>query len=196
MNRLLTYFSNHPLIGLSIVLLLSLLFSAKLAELEIRISAEEMLVQHDEEHRFYDRTRRLFGDEQVILVYMQSQRLLAPEKLAVLKEVIGEIETLPFVDRVESLFTIPWVKTVDGYLDKKPYLEKLPADPGEEERILAEARRNPFIRHVLISPERDVMAIAVIMKPGGDQNDQAITRGLDEAVARLKGFYEPVFAIG
>ncbi len=196
MNRLLTYFSNHPLIGLSIVLLLSLLFSARLAELEIRISAEEMLVQHDEEHRFYDRTRRLFGDEQVILVYMQSQRLLAPEKLAVLKEVIGEIETLPFVDRVESLFTIPWVKTVDGYLDKKPYLEKLPADPGEEERILAEARRNPFIRHVLVSPERDVMAIAVIMKPGSDQNDQAITRGLDEAVARLKGFYEPVFTIG
>jgi len=196
MNRLLNYFSSHPLAGLGIILLLSVLFSTRITDLEVRISAEEMLVQHDEEHRFYNRIRRLFGDEQVILVYMESQRLLAQEKLTVLKEVIGEIEKQPFVDRVESLFTIPWVKTVEGYLDKKPYLEKLPATPSEEEKILAQARRNPFLRHVLISPDRDVMAVAVIMKPGGKWDDKTITRSLEEAVSKLKAFYDPVFSIG
>ncbi len=196
MNRLLIYFSNRPLVGLGIVLALSIAFALKLPDLQIRVSAEEMLVQHDEEHRFYDRTRRLFGDEQVILIYLQSPRLLEEKKLTALKKVLKEVESLPFVDRVESLFTIPWVKTVNGYLDKKPYLEKLPKTPEEERKILEEARKNPFLRHVLISPDRDIMAAAVILKPGQRHDDKTITSALDAAVAKLRKFYDPAFAIG
>ncbi len=200
MKRVLDYFAAHPLVGLAIVLLLSLFFSARISHLEIRISAEEMLVQHDEEHRFYRQVKGTFGDEQVILVYLESPRLLAPEKLQILKQVLDEIAAFPFVDRVESLFTVPWVKTVEGYLDKKPYLEKLPATPEEEARILAEARRNPFLRHVLVSPDRDIMAAAIVLASDAltkrEWSDETITRAIDKAVARLEGHYDPVFAIG
>ena len=199
MNRLLIYFTNRPLVGLAIILVISLLSATQIGNLQIRISAEEMLVQHDEEHIFYNRIRKLFGDEQVILVYLESDRLLAPGKLKRLKTVLDEIAGYPFVDRVESLFNIPWVKTVDGYLDKKPYLEKLPKTPEEEARILEEARKNPFLRHVLVSPDRNIMAAAVIMASNGKEtewNEEEITSRLETAVARLKGDYDPAFAIG
>ena len=199
MNRLLIYFSNRPLIGLAIILVVSLLSATQIGDLKVRISAEEMLVQHDQEHIFYNRIRQLFGDEQVILIYLESDRLLAPDKLKRLKTVLDEITGYPFVDRVESLFNIPWVKTVDGYLDKKPYLEKLPQTPEEEARILDEARKNPFLRHVLVSPDRNIMAAAVIMANDGEEtewNDEEITGRLETAVAGLKGDYDPAFAIG
>ena len=199
MNRLLIYFSRRPLVGLAIILVVSLLAATQIENLKIRISAEEMLVQHDKEHIFYNHVRELFGDEQVILIYLGSERLLAPDKLKRLKKVLDEIAGYPFVDRVESLFTIPWVKTVDGYLDKKPYLEKLPQTPEEEAKILEEARRNPFLRHVLISPDRNIMAAAVVLAPpveGSEWNDEEITGRLDQAVSQLKGDYDPAFAIG
>lgn len=199
MKRLLDYFSSHPLVGLGIVLLLSLLLGSRMAGLKVRISAEEMLVQQDEEHRYYDQIRQQFGDEQVVLVYMEGDRLLAPRKLKTLKNVIERIEKLPFVDRVESLFTVPWVKTVDGYLDKKPYLDKLPKTPDEEEKILAEARGNPFLRNVLVSPDRNVMAVAVILAPDanrGKWNDETMSRELDKATAGLEKIYGKVFTIG
>jgi len=199
MNRLLVYFSNRPLIGLAVILIVSLLSATQIGELKVRISAEEMLVQHDQEHIFYNRIRELFGDEQVILIYLESDRLLAPDKLKRLKRVLDEIAGYPFVERVESLFNIPWVKTVDGYLDKKPYLEKLPQTPEEEARILEEARKNPFLRHVLVSPDRNIMAAAVIMANDDGEtewNDEEITSRLETAVAGLKEDYDPAFAIG
>ena len=195
MNRVLSFFADHPLVGLALLFLLSLLFSWKLEDLQVRISAEEMLVQKDEEHAFYDRMRKLFGDEQAVLVYLQAPRLLEPQRLQALKKVIGRIEQLPFVDRVESLFSVPWVKTVEGYLDKKPYLEKLPGSPEEEQRILEEARKNPFLRNVLVSPDRNVMAAAIILKKG-NWDDETISHALDEAITGLKGRYDPAFTIG
>ncbi len=200
MNRLLTFFSRNPLVGLAIVLLVSLVFASQIHRLQVRISAEEMLVQHDDEHLFYNRIKALFGDEQMVLIYLASDRLLAPDKLERLKAVLDEVADYPFVDHVESLFTIPWVKTVDGYLDKKPYLDKLPTTPEEQAKLLAEARKNPFLRNVLVSPERDIMAAAVILAPpppGQDQwNDEEITRRLDGAVKRLQADYPTAFAIG
>ncbi len=46
MNRLLIYFSQRPLVGLAIILVISLLSATQIGNLQIRISAEEMLVQH------------------------------------------------------------------------------------------------------------------------------------------------------
>ncbi len=195
MNRVLSFFADHPMVGLAILFLLSLVFSWKLDDLQVRISAEEMLVQQDEEHAFYDRMRELFGDEQAVLVYLQAPRLLEQKRLKALKEAIGEIEKLPFVDRVESLFSVPWVKTVEGYLDKKPYLDKLPQSPEEEQQVLEEARKNPFLRNVLVSPIRDVMAAAIILKKES-WDDETVSHALDEAVAPLQGHYDQVFTIG
>ncbi len=200
MNRLFNFFIHRPVVGLLLVLIATLLAATQVSRLQIRISAEEMLVQHDEEHRYYDRVRKLFGDEQVVLIYLEADRLLAPDKLEHLRQVLDEIEKLPFVQRVESLFTVPWVKTVDGYLDKKPYLEKLPTTPEEEAEILAEARKNPFLRNVLVSPDRNVMAVAVILAGDRGQDppldDEVVTARLDAAVAKLEGDYDPAFAIG
>ena len=126
MVRLLIYFSKYPWLVLTGIALLSILSASQLKSLEVRISAEEMLVMEDDEQQYYQQVKRTFGDEQVSLLYLEGKPLLAKDKLEVLQRVIERLETMPFVERVESLFSVPHVKTVDGFLDKEAYLAKAP----------------------------------------------------------------------
>ncbi|WP_456375832.1 MMPL family transporter [Thiolapillus sp.] len=200
MNRILCYFSGHPVIGLAIILLLTAIASSQIGKVEVRISADEMLVQNNEEQEYYRQIQTLFGDEQVNLLYLESEDLLARDKLEALRQTLDKLQKLPYVKKTESLFSVPWVKTVDGYLDKKPYLAKLPKTTEESQRILNEARKNPFLRNVLLSPQRDVMAIAIVMqKPDGDApqwNDESVTRDLNTLAEELRPWYKTSFCIG
>lgn len=199
MNRLLSYFSNHPWVGLGIILLISVIASTQINKLEVRISANEMLVQNNKEQDFFRQIRSMFGDEQISLLYMESTDLLVHEKVEALQKIVSKIVALPFVERVESLFSVPWVKTVDGYLDKKPYLDKLPETPEQAQHILAEARNNPFLRNILVAPEKDAMAVAIVLKQqknGDNWNDETITRDLEQLATELRPFYNTTFSIG
>ena len=202
MNQLLLYFSKHPWIGLGIILLVSAIAGSQIDKLEVRISANEMLVQNNQEQEYYRQVRSLFGDEQISLLYLASDNLLARDKLEALKRSIAHLKKQPFVERVESLFSVPWVKTVDGYLDKKPYLDsdKLPESPEQAQHILDEARKNPFLRNVLLSPDKDVMAVAIVLKKADVDNpawnDETITNSLNGIAASLKPFYATSFSVG
>ena len=197
MYRLFNFFTLHPWLALAGILIISLAAGSQIPSLEVRISAEEMLVMKDDEQRFYDQVRHVFGDEQISLLYLESDNLLAADKLEVLERVIDRLETMPFVARVESLFSVPWVKTVDGYLDKEPYLAKIPQTAAEAEVLLTEAYKNPFLQRVLLGPDKHSMAVAIIMqKETEGMNDEAITAALEWATGELKGFYQTTFSIG
>jgi hypothetical protein len=152
----------------------------------------------DAEQQYYQQVQRTFGDEQVSLLYLEGKPLLAKDKLVVLQRVIERLETMPFVERVESLFSVPYVKTVDGYLDKEAYLAKIPETDEAAQDLLDKAIENPFLKHVLLSPNGKVMAVAIILNniPDDYMDDQAITAALEWATGELDGYYEKVFSIG
>ena len=79
MVKLLIYFSKHPWLVLTGVALLSILAASQLKSLEIRISAEQMLVMENDEQQYYQQVKRTFGDEQVSLLYLEGQPLLAKD---------------------------------------------------------------------------------------------------------------------
>ena len=198
MVKLLIYFSKHPWLVLTGVALLSILAASQLKSLEIRISAEQMLVMENDEQQYYQQVKRTFGDEQVSLLYLEGQPLLAKDKLQVLQRVIERLETMPFVERVESLFSVPHVKTVDGYLDKEAYLASIPETDEAAAALLDKAIENPFLKHVLLSPDGKVMAVAIILNniPDEYMDDESITAALEWATGELEGYYEKVFSIG
>ena len=49
--------------------------------------------------------------------------------------IIGQLEAMPFVDRVESLFSVPQLRSVDGYLKTDPYLKTLPESAEAAEQL-------------------------------------------------------------
>ncbi|MCB1726819.1 MAG: hypothetical protein KDI22_05245, partial [Gammaproteobacteria bacterium] len=166
MQHLLLQFARHPRLWLAFLLAASVLAATQLGELRVRVAADEMLVINDPQRAYYEKIKQAFGEEKVVLLILEDEQLLAPEKLAVLKEVVDQLAGLPFVQRTESLFSVPYVKSIEGYLDKEPYLATLPDTPEAGAELLTAALKNPLIRNLLVSPGGNAMAVAIVLKDG------------------------------
>jgi len=197
MQRLILLFSERPWIWLAFLLLASMLAATQIGELRVRVSANEMLVAGDPQRAYYEQVKTTFGEEQVVLLVMEDPELLAPEKLEILQKVVAELEALPFVDRTESLFSVPHVRSVDGFLDKEPYLAGLPQTAEDGRALLIQAAKNPLIRNVLVSPEGEAMAVAVIFKDtDAPPDDHAVSNALENATRPLQEVYSRAYPIG
>ncbi|MCB1737528.1 MAG: hypothetical protein KDI42_05340, partial [Gammaproteobacteria bacterium] len=201
MTKLLQRFANHPWWVLWALAIISLLAGTQLNDLKVHVSSEELLVRDDPARDFQREVALAFGDERVNLLFIRDPHLLDPEKLTVLRTVVDELNALPFVERTDSLFSVPYLRTVDGFLTKDPYLKTLPADRDAGDALLKKALISPFLRHVLLSRDGQVMAVAVVLKDADtdDANrpdDAAITRVLMEITAQLTPTYSEAFNIG
>ena len=169
----------------------------QLRHLEIHISAEELLVMDDPDRRFFSEVAQTFGDDKVNLLVIEDEDLLARNKLRVLKRVIDRLESLSFVERVDSLFSVPHLKTVGGYLNTDAYLKNLPESPDASQKLLQEAMANPFLKNVLLSPDGRTMAVAIILKDGvSGSSDHKVTASIDHVTKVLDGHYRQVFSVG
>ncbi len=197
MQRLILLFSQRPWIWLSFLLFASMLAATQIGELRVRVSANEMLVVNDPQRAYYEEVKATFGEEQLVLLILEDPELLAPEKLKVLQDVVTDLKALPFVDRVESLFSVPHVRSVDGYLVKDPYLAELPKTAEEGRALLAQAIKNPLIRNVLVAADGAAMAVAVILKDtDAAADDHEVTSALERAIQPLQQVYGRADPIG
>lgn len=197
MQHLLLQFARHPRLWLAFLLAASVLAATQLGELRVRVAADEMLVINDPQRAYYEKIKQAFGEEKVVLLIIEDGQLLAPEKLAVLKEVVDQLAALPFVKRTESLFSVPYVKSIEGYLDKEPYLATLPDTPEAGAELLAAALKNPLIRNLLVSPGGNAMAVAIVLKDGNrGVDDGELTTAVNRTIAPLEKTYTRVYPIG
>ncbi|MEN8178081.1 MAG: MMPL family transporter [Pseudomonadota bacterium] len=197
MRRFLILCAAHPWWSLFSLLAFSLLAGTQLHRVDIQISAEELLLLDDPERAYYEIISNQFGDEKVVLLYLEDSRLLEVEKLQSLQEVVSQLERLSFVNRVESLFSVPHLKSIDGYLNKDPYLKNLPKSKEEEQRLLSAAIGDPFIKNVLLSSNEEVMAVAIILDENDSSyDDQLVTSEIDLITQTLNVDYTRVFVIG
>lgn len=196
MQRLMDHFSAHPWWVLTVLFLVSLAAATQLQKVEVQISADELLVAADPERVYFEQIRERFGDDEVILLIVEDDDVLAPDRLEVLGDVVDQLEALPFVDRVESLFSVPRLRSVDGYLKTDPYLNVVPESEQAASELLHEALESPFVRNVLLAPDGRLMAVAVVLDEEMEDDEYALTSAIDEATRALDGIYANHFAVG
>ncbi len=197
MQRLLMLCARYPWHALGFLLLVSLAAATQLRHVQVQIATDELLVIDDPERAYYERVSRQFGEEDIVVLYLEDEDLMAPERLEALRRTLAQIEQLDFVDRVESLFSVPWLKSVDGYLNKDPYLARLPKDEAEGRRLLAQALQDPFVRNVLLSADGRVMGAAIVLRDEvSGEDDLRVTRALAHRIAPLRAHYRRAFTIG
>ena len=197
MRHLLLLFAHRPWMWLLLLLAASVLAATQIGRLQVKVSADEMLVIDDPQRAYYESVREAFGDEEIVLLVVEGEQILAPERIGVLRAVIDGLEALPFVARTESLFNVPHVKGVDGYLDKAPYLAEPPDTAEQGQALLSTAASNPLIRNVLVAADLSAMGIAVVIQDVEDGvEDQALSDAIERAIAPLHGVYERVYAVG
>lgn len=171
MSRLLRLGAFHPVGVLLAVagasaLALCGLFDLRTARLRLEVdpSVDRLLTRDDEERRFYERIRHVFGDDETLLVALATDDLFTPARLRSVDRVSRRLEELPDVKRVLSLATVPLLRSgAEGVV-----LESLAdvAKPADADRLRRELRRSSLHRGVLVSEDERVAAFLVVLDVG------------------------------
>jgi predicted RND superfamily exporter protein len=182
------------LVALSTVLSLSRVVDFRTGALRLQIdtSFEQMLPEHDENRAFYDRIRRVFGnDETLLLVVHKPGGVFDPEVLAGIARLTPEIEGLPGVASVLSLSNAPNISSVDGDLVIAPLFDTPPSDPAGLAAVRAKAFANPLYAGNLVNEKGDTTSLVIQLLDIPEAEFTRIHPSDAGWIGKLLGFPEP-----
>ncbi|MBT2995349.1 MAG: MMPL family transporter [Candidatus Thiodiazotropha sp. (ex Ctena orbiculata)] len=198
MKRLITAAAHRPWLVFTVTLFITLSAALQLSALRIEISAEGMMVNHPEVVADYKESLQTFGSDAVTVIYLEDEGLLQPANLTAIRQALRRIEAIPRVSHTTSLFSVRYLRTENGYVYTRPYLESIPQSQNQVEEITNAALLNPLIERNLLSRDGTVMAINLYLDMQDYHRgfDEAVSRALDEAIAPLRSRLRQVFHLG
>ena len=143
-------------------------------------SATGMLPSGGAERELYEKARRLFGSDEPIIIGVGAPDVFTPDVLERVAAMTRAIEGIDGVQNVLSLATAPNVRSVDGDIEVAPFLETIPREPGDLDRLRREALANPIYAGTLVS--RDARATALLVSLDRMTDQELIQRRLDARV--------------
>jgi hydrophobe/amphiphile efflux-3 (HAE3) family protein len=160
--------------------------------LEFDSSVDRLLGAGEERRLLYERTRQLFGEDNVLVVALAADDVFVPEVLATVKRLGDRLAEVEGVDRVVSLFSALHVRRRQGDLVIEPFLARVPESAATDvrERVLA----NPVYAGNLVSRSGRATALIVHLEkipeldPGPDGIDERIQRVIAEERGDLEAW--------
>lgn len=150
----------------------SALLLPALDDLRINTSPSTLILSDSPANLVHRKTRRIFGNDEVLLIGLTADDLLQPDTLASLRQVTRNIEAIPGVRRVLSLTNTLDILERDGAIEISPLipesLERL-----DLQALRARLRDNPLYEKELISSDSRTTSLLVFLEerssPGEDQ---------------------------
>ena len=156
---------------------------ARELRLQIDPSVNRLLPAKDEARRFYDRSRRIFGSDEQLVVAIASDDLFSSESLRRVKRLGSRLAELDGVERVLSLFTALRFHGAEEDLAIEPFITEIPEDREGIESILRSVLEDPIYGGNLVS--RDGRATALLVYLEDMPEAEFIKSGLDARIAEL-----------
>ncbi|MCG7920859.1 MAG: MMPL family transporter [Candidatus Thiodiazotropha lotti] len=198
MKRIIIYAAHYPWVVIAVLSVITLVALTRLPDLNIEIAAEGMMVNDSKAMTLYDSTVEIFGSENATVIYLEDKDLVKPDNLAAIQKIVKEIESIPQVSHITSLFSLRYLRTKNGYIFTDPYFKSIPETESSAISIAKAALANPLVERNLISRDGTVMALNLYFdvpeyKTGFDE--QMVSK-LDAALLPLKKRFRTVFHIG
>ncbi|ODB82081.1 hypothetical protein A3194_19255 [Candidatus Thiodiazotropha endoloripes] len=198
MNILMTHAARYPWFVITLLGIVTSIALLQLPELKIEISADGIMVNDPQALSLYDTTVETFGSENATMIYLGDEQLLTSDNLAAIQKAAGKIEAIASVSEVTSLFSMRYLRTVEGYIHTTPYFQTIPETSAGILSTARAARLNPLVERNLLSNDGSVMALNVFFDKSERKSgfDEKIANELDLALAPLKQRLQQVFHIG
>ncbi len=192
MKRFARLVTHHPIAvllvtaALTVPLLNSLvdLRSGRL-RLEVDPAVERLLPEGDEERRFYDHARELFGSDQFLLLSIESSAgdVFTSELLGRLQRLTTALESVEGVHRVLSLANAVHVESRGDELYIGPFFETVPSSSAALDVLRKTVRAHPVYGGTLVS--EDLHSTALLVRFDGMSSREFVRRKLGEEVAAI-----------
>ncbi|MCU7850917.1 MAG: MMPL family transporter [Candidatus Thiodiazotropha sp. (ex Monitilora ramsayi)] len=198
MRKLLNLASAHPWPVLLAILLVSVGAASQLHRLQIHVSSQGLAMENDPAKVFHESVVATFGADNITQIFISDHRLFNDDKLEALRTAVANLESLPFVERTDSLFSLPNIRVIDDSVYTDPYLKENPKTPEQAERIRQQALKNPFVRHNLLSEDGTAMAINVHINPAykDPEFDAEVAASIRKTITPLETQFNEVFQVG
>lgn len=164
MQRLFKLCYRHAFLVIAIILAITGYSIWQAKGLQVNVSTDSLIPEDSPLRAEYEQVVKEFGSDQLALVYVQDDNLFSVEKLEMLKKLSKELKNLDEVQRVDSLFTVNDIRSVNGWVDTSPLLRKIPTSEEELAAKKQQAIDNPLMRRAIISSNGNATLITLYLK--------------------------------
>ena len=166
LQRFLYLGNRHPVFVVLTVLAISLAATLGLPGVSTETGTTHWLDQDSNAHQSYLHIAREFGSDRRSYVYLHDEHAWTPEKLQVLENLHNALRQLPFVERVDDLFSSPIVLSEEGQLHSQPLLAGVPVDQQAADRARRMALEDPVALRNIVSGDGKSIAIGLMLREG------------------------------
>ena len=118
---------HRPLLTLSLLGLLLLLFTAYIPKFELDVSADSLILENDADLDYYRNIRARYGsDDNLIITYTPKEKLFSEPSLERLREFRDRLRDIDRVESVVSILDVPLLESPPISLDQ--FMARLNAD--------------------------------------------------------------------
>jgi predicted RND superfamily exporter protein len=159
-------------------------------ELQLRVdpSEESLLGPNYEGLAFYQFARRLFGNDETLLIAIEADDVFSPRTVDLVSRLTTRLARVEGVQSVVSLANVLAIRSTDYGLDIAPMMEETPETPEEYQALRSEVMANPLIAGTLVSKGGDITAILVNLEnTGGRKSFKQVNAAVDDIVAQEAG---------
>lgn len=182
----------------ALALLLTIGLGWGLPRLQVDVSVQTLMRPDSPAYTAYEEVRTQFGSDRVVAIYVRDAALFQADRLARLRELNDALTDLPFVERVDSLYTLPDIRrNAQGFLATAPLLARVPEAAAELANRQQEALANPLLKGQVIAGDGAAMLLSAYLAPA-DETPPAgdLHAALKALVEPLEDEFAEVFMIG
>jgi uncharacterized protein len=196
-QRILRLGTTHGLACLLFLFAVSVGAAIGLSRLTLDVGSARFVPADDPDRQAHLRVIREFGSDHRSFVYVRDPALWTPEKLQALEQLHRDLLQLPFVERLDDIFTSVVARRVDGQLHALPLIGTLPDSVGAAEQLRAEVLADPMVVKNLISADGQAMVIGISIREGDRADSTEVAyRAIEGVLDPLRGSFKSTTQLG
>ena len=155
-------------------------------------------LENDPDVLFYENFKQLFGNDEFFVIAIKKDPLFTRENLNLLKQITNDIEDINGVREVKSLANVNDTIGEDDFFVVKPFLEEIPDEPDNLNKLKQRAIDNPLYLKNFISTDGKTAAIVVSVyeKPEDPGFRKKLLKECDTVLEKYKDRTGKIFKAG
>ncbi len=151
----------------------SALLLPSLDDLRINTSPSTLILSDSPANLVHQKTRRIFGNDEVLLIGLTVDDLLHPDTLASIRQATWDIEAIPGVRRVLSLTNTLDILERDGAVEISSLIPES-LEQLDPQALRARLRDNPLYKGELISSDLRTTSLLVFLEERSSRGEDQI----------------------
>ncbi len=197
-EKLMSVGTAGRIVAFVVLLLVSAIAALQLPNLQVDRSDDKLISKQDAGWAALKQMQADFGKEQTVLIYVRDPDLWSRERLLQLERFTIDLEDMPSITSVSSLFTATNTRDKGDYVEAGPLMDVVPRTDEKIAEKRDDAFYSPIMRRSVISD--DGLATVISLSYEGNSEDPdlplRIYRALEDQIEPLRGDFASVFQVG